>query len=185
MNERNDRPWSVAVRLDEIPDAGRHIELEAGADVRAALAKPVGVDAVERLTASFDLTRRGRDALHVAGAVRATVRQTCVVTLEPLLNAIDEEIDVDFVPPNEMRKAAQAIDPEDRDVAQSGPDEPETLIGNAMDLGVLATEFLILGIDPYPRKPDATFEVPQTAEDSGAHPFASLAELSKKGTVKE
>jgi hypothetical protein len=190
MNERNDRPsnapiWSVLVRLDEVSDSGRHIELEAGADVRAALAKPLGVDAVERLTAGFDLTRRGRDGVHVAGAVRATVRQTCVVTLEPVLCEIDEEIDIDYLPPNEMRKTAETIDLEYSEGMQGGPDEPEALTGNSIDLGLLATEFVILGVDPYPRKPDAAFEPPRTAEAGAAHPFALLAGLNKKGTVKE
>jgi len=81
-----ERPWSAAVRLEEVGEAGRRVELEASETTRAALAKPAGVDAVERAVASFDLTRRGRDGLRVSGTVRATVRQTCVVTLEPVVN---------------------------------------------------------------------------------------------------
>jgi hypothetical protein len=42
--------------------------------------------------------RRGRDGCSVERTVRATVRQTCVVTLEPVVNEIDEAVDVDFVP---------------------------------------------------------------------------------------
>jgi hypothetical protein len=58
-------------------------------------------------------------------------------------------------------------------------DEPETLTGGGVDLGEIATEFLILGLDPYPRKPDAIFRSPQAGEDS-AHPFAALAALKKR-----
>ena len=50
----------------------------------------------------------------------------------------------------------------------SADEEPEPLIGNSVDLGLLATEFLILGVDPYPRKPDAAFEAPAAAEAAGA-----------------
>jgi uncharacterized protein DUF177 involved in 23S rRNA accumulation len=178
-------PWSASVRLDEVPELGRHVELEASAPVRAALAKPAGVDAIDKLAASFDLARRGRDGLHVVGHVQATVLQTCVVTLEPVINQIDEPIEVDYAPPREARKSPQPVDPEDGEAAQSGPDEPEPLRGNSVDLGRLATEFLILGVDPYPRKRDAAFEPPSAAQDSAAHPFAGLAGLSKKGTVKE
>jgi len=178
-------PWSAFVRLDEVSELGRHVELEAGADARAALAKPVGVDAIDHLTASFDLTRHGRDGLHVVGHVRATVRQTCVVSLEPVVDTIDEPIEVDYAPPGEVRNPPQAVDLEDGEAAQSSADEPEPLIGNSVDLGRLATEFLILGIDPYPRKPDASFESPAAAADPAAHPFAGLAALRKKGTVKE
>ena len=57
-------------------------------------------------------------------------------------------------------------------------DAPEPLVGNAIDLGAIATEFLILGLDPYPRKPDVVFETPP-AGDEPAHPFAALAGLKK------
>jgi len=52
------------------------------------------------------------------------------------------------------------------------------LVGNAVDLGAIATEFLILGLDPYPRKPDVVFETPP-AGDEPAHLFAALAGLKK------
>jgi hypothetical protein len=48
-----------------------------------------------------------------------------------------------------------------------------------IDLGALATEFLILGIDPYPRKPGTVFEPPWEGGDVG-HPFAGLAALTKR-----
>jgi hypothetical protein len=203
MTEKNARAsaakiWSVPVRLDEVSEQGRHVEIDAGPDVRAALAGPAGVDAVERLVGHFDLARHGRDGLRVSGTVEATVRQTCVVTLEPVINTIAEEVDLDFAPPGETMKAAEAagfagdgfeVDDDDRDfdgeAAQSSPDEPEPLIGNSVDLGHLATEFLLLGVDPYPRKPGVAFEPPASAEDPAAHPFAALAALRKKGTVKE
>ena len=62
-----------------------------------------------------------------------------------------------------------------------GTEEPEIepLIDGVVDLGALATEFLILGIDPYPRKPGAVFEAPPTGEPF-AGPFAGLAALQKK-----
>lgn len=168
--------------LHEISPTGKHVELDASAEVRAALAKPAGVDAVERLSAHFDLTLRGRDGLHVEGRVSATVRQACVVTLEPVVNEIDEAVDVDYAAPRAGAAKAAAADAIDVDA--TGPDEPEPLAGNAIDLGLLATEFLILGVDPYPRKPGVAFDAPQ-AGDAAANPFAALAGWAKKGTVKK
>ena len=52
-------------------------------------------------------------------------------------------------------------------------------------LEALIIEFLILGVDPYPRKAGAAFEVPKDASDPAGHPFAALAALQKKGTVKK
>ena len=70
---------------------------------------------------------------------------------------------------------------EERLLAEAKPDEepPEPLIGGKLDLGAIATEFLILGIDPYPRKPGAQFSPPK-ADDAGAHPFAALEALKKR-----
>ena len=55
---------------------------------------------------------------------------------------------------------------------------PEALAGGTVDLGAIAAEFLILGIDPYPRKAGAVFSSPPGAEAS-AHPFDALAALKK------
>ena len=175
-----ERPWSVTVRIDEVPESGRRLVLEASEATRAALAGPAGVDAVERLVATFDLTRRGRDGLHVEGRIIATVRQTCVVSLEPVVNTVDEVVEVDFAPPQQADKRRS----DEIELDPGAGEEPEPLVGSSVDLGLLATEFLILGIDPYPRKPDAAFEAPVSADPSG-HPFAALAAWSKKGTVKE
>src|SRR5262245_60660100 len=90
--------WSVPVRLDDIPDTGLHRELTADAAIRQARARVAGVEEVPRLQASFDLSRQGRDGLRVTGQVSATVRQTCVVTLEPLENEVAEAVDLSFVP---------------------------------------------------------------------------------------
>jgi hypothetical protein len=176
-----ERPWSATIKLDEIGEMRRHVEIEASEETRAALAKPAGVDAVERLVARFDLTRRGRDSVHVSGTVSGRVRQSCVVTLDPLVNEIEEPIDVDFVSPRDAEPAAADIDL----AAGASTDEIEPLTGNAVDLGLLATEFLILAIDRYPRKPGTAFLAPEAASDPAAHPFAGLAALQKKSTVKK
>jgi hypothetical protein len=52
------------------------------------------------------------------------------------------------------------------------------LNNGTVDLALLTVEFLILGIDPYPRKPGATFQAPEAGQP-GPHPFAALAALKK------
>lgn len=164
-------PWSVPVRRDDVPEQGRHLELVADEAVRAAVAALAGIRALPRLAASFDVTRQGA-GLRVIGEVRATVGQTCVVTLEPLTTEVSEPIDLAFVEtcaPD--ADAAETLDPE-------AADDPELLAGGVADVGAVATEFLLLAIDPYPRKPGAVFEPPNT-DDRGTHPFAALAALKK------
>ena len=56
---------------------------------------------------------------------------------------------------------------------------PEPLVGGSVDLGTLATEFLLLAIDPYPRKEGVKFTPPKL-EEGGERPFAALATLKKR-----
>jgi hypothetical protein len=98
-----------------------------------------------------------------------------VVTLEPLSNDIEEEIDLLYMPAAE---AAAATDDEPEAEAEPKSDEPEPLVGGTVDLGALATEFLLLGLDPYPRKPGAVFDAPRDNRPE-AGPFAGLAGLMK------
>ena len=158
--------------MDDIPETGLHIEAEAPAEVRAQLVKLANLRDLPHLSAVFDLTRRG-GGVHVAGQVKARVGQTCVVTLEPLENDLDEPINVLFAPRSmPLRDEAQTT--------EAGDEEPpEPLIEGKVDLGAIATEFLLLGIDPYPRKAGAEFAAVKTADDS-ARPFAALEALKKR-----
>ncbi len=171
------RPWQVAVAVDDVPEQGRHVVAEADAATRAALAKLAGVLDISALAARFDLARHGRGGLRVTGAVEATVRQTCVVSLEPMTNVVREAVDLVFKP------GAGAASPADAEAAAaSGAEPPEPLVDGQIDLGAIATEFLLLGIDPYPRRPGVAFEPPADAGGKGAdkeaaHPFAALGTL--------
>lgn len=170
-------PWSVPVAVEDIPDSGLHVEIEAPAAIRAELAAFANVREVPRVSAVFDLTRRGAE-VDVTGQVTAVVGQTCVVSLEPMETEVDEAVDLTFAP-----APAGAGEASESEAAghRAKPDEepPEPLIGGKLDLGAIATEFLILGIDPYPRKPGAQFSPPK-ADDAGAHPFAALEALKKR-----
>jgi hypothetical protein len=167
-------PWHIPVAVEEVAETGQHFDLVADPPVRAALAKMAGLRDLPRFEANFDVTRRG-SGLHVVGSISATVGQNCVVTLEPLANEVEETIDLIFESP---QKLAEATEPEGQ---QHGAkwDDPEPLVGGVIDLGALATEFLILGLDPYPRKPGAVFEAPQDAKHEQG-PFAALGRLAKR-----
>jgi uncharacterized metal-binding protein YceD (DUF177 family) len=166
--------WSAPLAIHEVSETGRHVELVADDGTRAALANAIGLRALPRLEASFDVSRQGRDGLHMTGQVSATVGQICVVTLEPIENEIEESIDLVFKPAGESEMSSESATSE---VADN--DAPEPLVGGVVDLGAVATEFLTLGIDPHPRKPDAEFTAPASGDDAAAHPFAALAALKK------
>lgn len=173
-------PWVAPIHVDDVPDSGRHVVLQADETVRTALATYAGLRAVPSASASFDIRRHGRSGLHVTGEVRATVGQLCVVSLEPMESEIVELVDVVFRPAADSPPSGSAAPP---DPGASNDDPPEPLVNGTADLGALATEFLILGIDPYPRKADAVFRAPPNGPpDEG--PFAALARL-KSASRKE
>ncbi len=170
MNE-SAQPWHVLIRLEDVPETGLHLDIAADAQVRAGLAALAGVTDMPRLEAALDVVRHG-DGLRVTGRVSATVGQTCVVTLEPLQNEVEEPIDVIFAPATGDVAAAEDLAGE----ALAGREPPEILSDGAADVGAVAAEFLLLGIDPYPRKPGAEFKPPADT-GAAASPFATLAKL--------
>jgi uncharacterized metal-binding protein YceD (DUF177 family) len=176
-------PWRIPVRLDDVPEDGLQLAVPASEEVRAHLAGLAGVHGIPRLEASIEVTRHGR-GLRAAGRVRATVAQSCVVTLDPMEIAVDETFDVTFAPA--ASGAGDEVLPVSSAAArQAGEadDPPEVLVDGTADLGAIVTEFLLLGIDPYPRKPGAVFTPPAEPE-SGGGPFAALARFKAGGGAR-
>ena len=175
-------PWSFPVTVEDVPEENaRHFNFTADAETRAAVAKVASLRDLPRLSATFDVTRRGSEALHVVGKISATVGQNCVVTLEPLNSEVEENVDLVFAPPSPMVEQ-QASHDDDESAAKRvrrNLDGPEALVNGAVDLGALAIEFLILGLDPYPRKEGAVFQPPEDLKPE-LGPFAALAGLVGK-----
>ena len=166
-------PWSVPVTQRGVPPSGRHFHIIAEEHTRAAVARLAGVVDLPRLEASFDLTQHGDNGLRVIGRVSATVTQTCSVSLEPMTSDVTEEFGLVFLPSSAGAPATPR-----REVEVLLEDEPEVLIDGKIDLGGVATEFLMLGINPYPRKADRMFEAPRV-ESKSPGPFSAFARLGK------
>ena len=169
-------PWSVPLAVAQIPEHGLHREIEADPVAREAMAEVAGLREILSAHAALDVTPGSGGRVHVGGHVRARIGQTCVVTLDPIENEIDEPIDLIFAPPEQIPQLADLVD----ESVESGgeiPDPPEPIVNGVIDLGRLATDALFLGIDPYPRRPDAVFEPPVVAADPEDHPFAALKAL--------
>jgi hypothetical protein len=169
-------PWSVPVVVAQLPDTGLHRDIEADPAARASMADVAGLREVLSASASLDVTPKNGGRVHVTGRVRARIGQTCVVTLDPIENEIDEPIDLVFAPPEKIPQLSDLVD----DAAESDveiPDPPEPIVNGVIDLGRLATDALFLAVDPYPRRPDAVFEPLIEAADPMDHPFAALKAL--------
>jgi hypothetical protein len=170
--------WNAPVVVASVPETGRRLDLVADEATRNSIAKAAGLAALPRLEAGFDLTRQGAEGLRVVGRVSASVVQNCIVTLEPIESQLDEAVDLVFL--SDVEPETDAVDLE----ALEASDPPEAIRDGVIDLGAVATEFLLLGLDPYPRKPGAVFDAPP-AGDPTSHPFAALAALKKGETPKD
>jgi hypothetical protein len=168
-------PWRVPVTVLQIPETGLHREFEADLMERRAMAEIAGLREIASARASFDMTLKSGGRVHVTGHVVARVGQTCVVTLDPIENEIDEPVDLMFAPPEQIR-LSNLVD-EGTESETEIPDPPEPIINGVIDLGRVATDALFLAVDPYPRKPDAVFEPHVEARDPRDHPFAALGAL--------
>ena len=169
-------PWSVPLAVAQIPEHGLHREIEADPVAREAMAEVAGLREILSAHAALDVTPGSGGRVHVGGHVRARIGQTCVVTLDPIENEIDEPIDLIFAPPEQIPQLADLVD-ETLEIGAEIPDPPEPIVNGVIDLGRLATDALFLGIDPYPRRKDAVFELPVEAADPEDHPFAALKAL--------
>jgi hypothetical protein len=169
-------PWSVPVAVVQIPDTGLHRDIEADGTARQAMAEVAGLREILSASASLDVTPESGGRVHVTGHVRARIGQTCVVTLDPIENEIDEPIDLIFAPPEQIPDLSDLVD-EAAESETEIPDPPEPIINGVIDLGRLATDALFLAVDPYPRRPDAVFEPPVENADPMDHPFAALKAL--------
>jgi uncharacterized metal-binding protein YceD (DUF177 family) len=168
--------WNHLVTVADIAEEGEDLTLAPDAETRAALARFADVIAVPAFSARLHLQPDGAGGAVVTGELDATVKQNSVVSLEPFDNKVHEEIAIRFAPEGAASKAP------DPDIELYEPDPTDAVRDGVIDLGAMVSEFLVLGIDPYPRKPGEVFSPPEPgAAEKADNPFAALEKLKKKG----
>lgn len=164
--------WSFPVSQADIPSDGRTFRIAADAATRLAVRNALRLLDLPRLEAEMRVEHAAGDGLRVSGTLSASVVQSCVVSLEPVASEVREPIDVTFAPPTDE----PPVPADEIEIDADAADPPDPLVNGRIDLGAVAVEFLQLGLDPYPRRPDAAFAAPGDAA-SAANPFAALAAL--------
>lgn len=169
----DDLPFSHVIEVAAIAPEGERVELVPDEVTRARLAAVADVVAIPALKVQFDVRPADAGGAVVLGKLEGVVRQVCVVSLDEFDNPIAEEFAVDF-----------AVDPERMEIDdEEGEDLPDPIIDGKIDLGALATEFLILAVDPYPRKPGVEFSgLPseEAAPEPKRSPFEQLSGLKDR-----
>lgn len=139
-------------------------EITASAAERTALAGRFGLVALDRLSASVELVRQGRNLVLLRAAFEGEFVQSCVVTLEPVAGAIAERFSLLYGPSEAEDEATGAI------AAADGAFEP--FVGDGIDIGEAVAQEFSLALPPFPRRPDAGFAAEEPQNDG---PFAGLA----------
>jgi uncharacterized metal-binding protein YceD (DUF177 family) len=164
--------WPEPVRLAEIarftPERPLVRHLDADAGVRDAIAREFDLVALDRLEADLELSA-WFDGVQVEGRWRASIVQTCGISLEPFASELSGAFRIRAVlrdsPVAPAEDVEVVIDPD-------AEDPPDMLDDDVVDLGAYVVEHLVLDIDPFPRKPGSQFESPATEENLS--PFAVL-----------
>ena len=176
MAEKNTELFHYRVNVGHLSAKPVTVSLKADPKERLEMAERWGVSRVDDVSAVLELTRWKRDGVRIKGRVQASIEQSCVVTLEPVTSAIDEPVDALFVP--EGSKLARIATDENGEIVfdAEGPDIPESFHGDTIDVGSVCEEFIILAIDPYPRKEGAVLDSPDDPQqtEEKPSPFAGL-----------
>ncbi len=96
MSEPETPILTVRVDAATIPVSGHEIRLEASQSQCEALASAYNLVGVKSLCATLKVEKRNRGAF-VSGRIVAEIVQNCVITLEPVMQSIDEQVEVEFM----------------------------------------------------------------------------------------
>lgn len=178
MTAKADIPFSRVFAWSGVQPRGTPVAFQASPAECEAMADALGIVKVASASAEFTISPFRKTGFKVVGEVRAEVEQACVVTLDPVPESIHEIVDLRYLPESEIEPVSEEIE-----VDIDAEDPPEPILGSTVDLGVLTTEFIAVGLDPYPRKPGVEFTPfieDDGSEDEAESPFAGLAALKDK-----
>lgn len=189
------RPLSRQVDVKRLPEGGLEQDITAKPDECAALAADLDLPAVSALTGHFVIARRAGGRFEVSGEIKATVTQVCVVTLDAFESTVEQPVELTFAaateaPRDRAGRASRSTEFANppratgtilSDGQAEAEDPPDPLFDDTIDLGVIASEFLALALDPYPKKPGVHFEDTMVGEkDAQPSPFAALERLKER-----
>ena len=169
--------FSRIIRLNEVGDGAREHKIQANEAERLALARRFGLLGLGALDATLTIVPQ-EDNWRVSGVLVAKVTQSCVASAQPVTTSLNLPFAVRYV-----RESNESM-ADDLEL-QDGDCDELLLDGEWIDLGETVAQSLYLGLDPYPRAPDAESHLRALGviSEDEAGPFAALAGL--KGKLKQ
>ncbi|MGH1418344.1 MAG: YceD family protein [Hyphomicrobiaceae bacterium] len=168
--------------VTEIPDGGLKVAWKASPEERAVLAQELDVLEIEAVSTLYEIKRKGRarqggSRYELTGQIKFRLTQACVVSLEPITQLIEETIEEEFRPEED-------IEPRGEDESEVlSVNDPEPFVDGKLEVGRLIFEYLSSAIDPFPRKDGESLEWQDRqdpADVAAQNPFAELAKLKNK-----
>jgi len=174
--------FRLRIAAKDVPPTGAQIAFEADAKTRAALARRFGILELQVLRGTARIRPFRKHGLILDCRFEAQLTQSCVVTLDPVPQRIDENFTRRWMPAHLIEPDGIA-DGREILVEAEGDDAPEPMENGAIDIGEAVAEALALAIEPYPRRPDAAYnpspEASAAAAEERPNPFAVLEKLKK------
>ena len=187
MSKKYTPEFSRIVNTDEQVSKKEKIILEASAQERAALAKRFELVLIDSLTAELTIIAASNGEVTVRGPMHAQIVQSCVTTLEPVPEMVEDEVKVLFSPhvsDEDMPSNPDDLEDLSEDELMALLDQPEPLVDGKIDVGEVVSQFLAVAMNPYPRKdgaelPEAAL-IEEEADEERPNPFAKLAGLKEQ-----
>jgi len=140
--------FSRPVDIPRITGRASAHKIAADAPERAGLAERFALVSLDRLAAEIRLERLPGGLVRLDASLSADVVQSCVVTLEPVANAVEETFTLLFGPGEDAREI----------VLDGEAETVEPLEGDRIDLGEIVAQQLSLALDPFPRAAGASLD---------------------------
>ena len=166
-------------RLTDVSERGLEVRRSATPEERAAAAAELDLLSCDRLDVDYRIREMAGGRYRLTGRFVADVVQACVVTLEPVADHIEEELDEEFWPEEQIPKSGAGLEGEQEALAAT---IAEPIESGRLEVGRVFYERLGTALEPFPRKPGAELDleaINAASDVRPAGPFAVLAKLKK------
>ena len=139
--------FSHIIKLSEVGGHSRSIQLSADEVARTGLMARFDLAALDSLKAEISLTHDAEGVV-ATGRFTADLAQYCIASHVPVPAKMDEAIHIRFIPEPVVSGEVEL---------ELEADDCDTMFhdGQTIDLGEAVAQSLGLGLNPYPRSPEA------------------------------
>ncbi|GGD03101.1 YceD family protein [Aquisalinus flavus] len=168
-DQKPDNGFEKPIRIDDISPRPKSYTVVFPENALQKVAHRLETESASSVEASFEISRSGQIIL-IEGHVKAQLVRTCVTSLEPMDEGIDDDFSFELEVVDEVPDLAGEV--------EIDIEAPDPITGDTIDLAEQAVQQVSLAMEPFPRKEGAE-PVKDEAEQPSLSPFASLKSLKQ------